>query len=150
MRKILDKLTNPWVGAAAFAIWNVIMYATLKYGNIPVKPKFWIGGSSFLPLIGSKVDKFIFALTVNVGVIVGSFLAAVATKEFFIRVPDKKIIIRSIIGGFFMGIGITLAPGTCSTPFVTGLPHLSVSSFFSILGTLIGAYIAYRVVGRKW
>jgi len=104
----------------------------------------------FYLLIGKKVDKFIFALTVNIGVIVGSFLAAVVTKEFIIRIPDKKIVIRSVIGGFLMGIGITLAPGTCSTPFVTGLPHLSVSSLFSILGILIGAYIAYRVVGRKW
>ncbi len=136
-----DILTKVWAGALAFAIVNVLMYLTIG--------RFWIGGSSFLPLIGSKVDKFLFALIVNFGIITGAFISAVLSKEFFIRKPSKDIVIRAIIGGILMGIGITLAPGTCSTPFMTGMPMLSANSFLSALGIVIGAYIGYKMVGRK-
>ncbi len=130
-----------WVGAVLFSIVNVFMYYSIG--------KFWIGGSSFLPLIGSQVQKFLFPLVVNAGVVVGTFLAALLTREFIIRKPTSDIVKRSILGGFLMGIGVTLAPGTCSTPFVTGMPMLGVNSFLSVIGIVIGAYIGYRWVGRK-
>ena len=59
-------LTNPLVMVGCFAVLNVIMYLTIH--------KFWIGGSSFLPMIGKLGDgsKFLFALIVNLGVIVGA------------------------------------------------------------------------------
>ncbi len=139
--RLKEVSTKVWVGAILFAVWNVFMYYYLG--------KFWIGGSSFLPMILSQVDKFMFAFVVNLGLITGAFIAAIATREFFIRKPDANIIKRSILGGFLMGIGVTLAPGTCSTPFVTGAPMLGVNSFLSIIGIIIGAYIGYKWVGRK-
>lgn len=138
MKNIFSKV---WFWAALFALWNVFMYYSIN--------KFWIGGSSFLPLIGSQVEKFLFPLAVNIGLVVGAFLSALAAKEFFIRKPNTEIIKRSVIGGFLIGVGITLAPGTCSTPFVTGIPHLGLNSFISAIGIIIGAYIGYKLVGRK-
>ncbi len=133
--------TKVWFWAALFAIWNVFMYYFIG--------KFWIGGSSFLPLIGFKVEKFLIPLTINLGLITGAFISAVVSKEFFIRKLNKETLIRAVIGGFLMGIGFTLAPGTCTTPFVTGMPMLGVNSFLSALGIIIGAYIGYKIVMRK-
>lgn len=126
--------------AAAFAVLNVLMYLLMK--------KFWIGGSSFLPLIGDlgPGNKFLFAFLVNVGLIIGSLLSSVLNKEFIFRLPKKSQMPRIMIGGFLIGVGVTLCPGTCTTAFVTGIPMLSASSFLSAAGIILGSYISYKIL----
>lgn len=137
--------SNYWAMAAGFALLNVIMYVTIA--------KFWIGGSSFLPMIG-KLGKegapyaFLFAFIVNMGVILGAFLGAMLFGEFRLRMPNKNNWWKGVVGGILIGIGVTLGPGTCTTAFVTGIPFLSVSSFLSAIGITIGAYIVYKVTMR--
>lgn len=130
----------PLAMAGAFALLNIFMYLTIE--------RFWIGGSSFLPMVGifGPENKFIFALTVNLGVIIGAFIGAISNDEFIFRLPRRSNIPRAILGGILIGIGVTLAPGTCTTCFVTGMPMLSISSFLSAAGIFIGAYAVYRLV----
>lgn len=125
---------------AGFAFLNIAMYFLFK--------KFWIGGSSFLPLIGKlgPDNKFLFAFSVNIGVIVGSFIGAASNKEFILRLPKLKQLPKAILGGLLIGIGVTIAPGTCTTAFVTGIPMLSVSSFLSAAGIILGAYMMYNIL----
>ena len=127
-----------WLMALGFALLNVIMYFTIK--------KFWIGGSSFLPMIGmmGPKNKFLFAFVVNVGVILGSFIGAKSFGEFKVRMPAGKDLWKGVLGGALIGVGVTLAPGTCTTSFVTGMPMLSVSSFLSGAGIFIGAFTVYN------
>ena len=127
---------------AGFAGLNVVMYLVLG--------KFWIGGSSFLPLIGQMGDKnkFLLAFIVNMGVIIGALIGARSQGEFKWRLPQKKDLPRAVAGGMLIGAGVTLCPGTCTTSFVTGMAMLSVSSFLSGAGIIIGAYIMFRVVWR--
>ena len=124
---------------AFFGLWNVAMYLAIH--------KFWIGGSSFLPLIGKlgPENKFLFAFVVNLGVIAGAFLGALSGREFRLRPPRRERIPRMILGGVLIGMGVTIAPGTCTTAFVTGMPMLSVSSFLSAAGIFLGAYIMFRL-----
>jgi len=126
-----------------FSTLNVIMYFSIK--------KFWIGGSSFLPMIGKlgPNNALLFAFLVNMGVIVGAFLGALFSKEFILKIPQMKDIPKAIIGGILIGIGITLAPGTCTTSFVIGFPMLSISSFISGAGIFIGGYIVYLTILKK-
>lgn len=128
---------------SGFAVLNVAMYALIK--------KFWIGGSSFLPLIGElgPGNKFFFAFMVNVGVIVGAMIGALISKEFIFRLPAKNQLLKLIVGGFFIGMGITICPGTCTTAFVTGMPMLSVSSFLSAAGIILGAYIVFKIMVKQ-
>ena len=129
--------------AAGFAGLNVLMYFSIH--------RFWIGGSSFLPMVGKlgPGNAFLFAFIVNMGVIMGAFLSAISHGDFKLRLPSGKRWIRSIIGGILIGVGVTLAPGTCTTAFVTGMPMLSVASFLSAAGIFIGGFIVYRLaVGR--
>lgn len=134
-----------WV--SCFAIINVLMYLFIK--------KFWIGGSSFLPMVGvlgkeGAETAYLFAFIVNIGLIVGAFIASMTSKEFVFRLPkNTHVIVRAIIGGILIGIGITLAPGTCSTVFITGMPMLSINSFLSAVGIFIGAFISYRYVTKR-
>ena len=138
------RLKSPIYMVGYFAILNVIMYLTIK--------KFWIGGSSFLPMIGMLGDgnKFLFAMLVNVGVIGGAFLGAYSSGEFRLRRPNPSVLPKAIAGGILIGMGVTLAPGTCTTAFVTGMPMLSVSSFLSAAGIFVGTYIVYSItLGRR-
>ena len=135
---------NPLFWVACFALLNVFMYFAIA--------KFWIGGSSFLPMIGQFGDgnKFIFAFIVNIGIIVGSLIAALGSKEFILRFPKTaNNWMKAVVGGILIGMGVTLAPGTCSTVFITGMPMLSVNSFLSAAGIFIGAYLSYRLVVRR-
>jgi sulfur transporter len=145
LRELKPLLKNPLFWVACFAFLNVIMYITIA--------KFWIGGSSFLPMIGEfGVDnKFLFAFIVNLGIIAGSLISALGSKEFVFRIPkNSNNVIKAVVGGILIGMGVTLAPGTCSTVFITGMPMLSVNSFLSAAGIFIGAYISYRlVIGRE-
>jgi hypothetical protein len=134
---------NPLLMAGGFALLNVLMYLTIH--------KFWIGGSSFLPLIGDcgAGNKFLFAFLVNVGVIGGAFLGAYTSGEFRLRAPKAGVLPKAIIGGILIGVGVSLAPGTCTTAFVTGMPMLSASSFVSAAGIILGAYAVYSFTLRR-
>ncbi len=130
---------KPLLFVGGFAVLNVAMYLLIH--------RFWIGGSSFLPMIGiaGPGNKFLFAFIVNLGVIAGSLVGALSSGEFRFRLPRSGSIPKAVLGGILIGIGVTLAPGTCTTCFVTGIPMLSVSSFLSAAGIFIGAYIVYRI-----
>lgn len=138
-------MKSPWKSsvfwAGCFALLNIVMYLTIH--------KFWIGGSSFLSMIGEfgPDKKFLFAFIVNLGVIGGAFISAIIGGTFHVRLPRKQALPHAIVGGFLIGMGVTLAPGTCTTAFVTGIPMLSVASFLSVAGIFIGAYIVYRIRG---
>lgn len=134
---------NAYFWVSGFAVLNVAMYLAIG--------KFWIGGSSFLPMIGQFGDdnKFLFAFIVNMGVLLGAALGALVSKEFSFRFPNKEQVIKGIIGGTLIGMGITLAPGTCTTAFVTGMPMLSVASFLSAAGIFMGAYVMYKIIYRN-
>jgi hypothetical protein len=131
-----------YVVVAGFAVLNVVMYLLIS--------KFWIGGSSFLPMIGQlgPDSKFLFAFVVNLGVIVGSFIGAKVSGEFRLRGIRSRDILRAVLGGTLIGMGVTVCPGTCTTAFVTGMPMLSVSSFLSAAGIFIGAFIVHRILWR--
>ncbi len=103
-----------------------------------------------MPMIGltGPEQKFLFAFVVNLGVIAGALAGAGYSGEFRLRYPKKENIFKAVIGGILIGIGVTLAPGTCTTAFVTGIPMLSVSSFLSAAGIVAGAYIMYRILWR--
>ena len=97
--------------------------------------------------IAGPGKSFLFAFIVNLGVIAGSAVGAVTSGEFRLRLP--RAVPRAVLGGVLIGIGVTLAPGTCTTAFVTGIPMLSVASFLSAAGIFIGAYIVYRLTWRR-
>ncbi|MBN1625661.1 MAG: YeeE/YedE family protein [Deltaproteobacteria bacterium] len=131
---------QPTFLVGCFALLNVAMYLSIK--------KFWIGGSSFLPMIGitGTENKFLFAFIVNLGVIAGAMIGAISSREFRLRIPRPVDLPRTILGGILIGIGVTLAPGTCTTSFVSGMEMLSVSSYLSAAGIFIGAYIMFKII----
>lgn len=79
------------------------------------------------------------------GLFVGAFIAAKATGEFRIRIPDATTAVRSVGGGLLMGVGATLAGG-CTVG--NGMVQ---TSLFSFQGWVALLFIAVGIgVGAKF
>lgn len=79
------------------------------------------------------------------GLLVGAFIAAKATGEFRIRVPDATTAVRSVAGGLLMGVGASLAGG-CTVG--NGMVE---TSLFSFQGWVALLFIAVGIgVGAKF
>lgn len=80
-----------------------------------------------------------------VGILVGSFIAAKASGEFRVRVPDAPTIIKSIVGGVGMGIGAALAGGCTIGNSMVQTAQFSYQGWLSFLMTFIGVGIGTRL-----
>lgn len=79
-----------------------------------------------------------------IGLFIGAFIAAKASGEFRVRVPDATTTVRAIIGGIGMGVGAALAGG-CTVG--NGMVQ---TSLFSYQGWVALGFIALGVyVGTK-
>lgn len=87
------------------------------------------------------------------GLLVGAFIAAKATGEFRIRIPDATTSVRSVGGGLLMGVGASLAGG-CTVG--NGMVETSLFSFqgwvallFIAVGIGVGAKIWLKPAAPK-
>lgn len=79
------------------------------------------------------------------GLLIGAFIAAKATGEFRVRIPDATTAVRSVAGGLLMGVGATLAGG-CTVG--NGMVQ---TSLFSFQGWVALVFIAVGIgVGAKF
>jgi len=84
-----------------------------------------------------------------IGIIIGSAVAAVWTKEFKLRMPKKPITyVQVLIGGLLMGVGAVTAGGCNIGHFLTGVPQLAISSIIAsicfVLGNWAMTWVLYR------
>lgn len=87
------------------------------------------------------------------GIFIGAFIAAKASHEFRLRVPDGLTIIRSLIGGLLMGLGATWAGG-CTIG--NGLTRTAVFTYqgwvalaFMIFGVWTASYFMFVAPARR-
>ncbi|WP_374928290.1 YeeE/YedE thiosulfate transporter family protein [Kytococcus sedentarius] len=80
-----------------------------------------------------------------VGILLGSFLAARASGEFRVRVPDASTIHRAIGGGAAMGVGASLAGGCTVGHGMVATAQLSWEGWIATVMMFVGAGIAARV-----
>ncbi|MBW7850169.1 MAG: YeeE/YedE family protein [Rhodospirillales bacterium] len=79
------------------------------------------------------------------GVIVGSFLMAVATNSFHVEAfSDTGDMGRHMVGGAIMGIGGVTAMGCTIGQGLTGLSTMAMGSVIAFLSILAGAYIGLK------
>ena len=87
-----------------------------------------------------------FGLVSLLGVIVGSFLYAVLTKNFRIEwFLNLKDFVTHAIGAVFMGIGGVLAMGCTIGQGVTGISTLALGSFMAMLSIILGSALTMKV-----
>jgi uncharacterized protein len=88
-----------------------------------------------------------FGVTVMVGVVLGSFLAAKWTKSFRLQgFETPKDMLRYMGGGTLMGIGGALAMGCSIGQGLTGFSTLTYASMLAFVAMILGARLAQRTL----
>jgi len=89
---------------------------------------------------------------VIVGIILGSFITALISKEFSIVKTDKKIVLKTVFGSMLMGIGAVWAKGCLMGNGLVATSQLATRAWsallFISLGIWFGAWFMY-VRGSK-
>ncbi len=76
------------------------------------------------------------------GIFLGSFIAAKGSREFKWRLPERKIIATSAIGGILMGIGASLAGGCTIGNGLTNTAIMTWQGWIGLFATILGVWIA--------
>lgn len=105
--------------------------------------------------VTGEQDNLNWGVMLVLGILIGAFIAARATGEFRVRVPDSVTSVRAVFGGLMMGVGASLAGG-CTVG--NGMVQTSLFSFqgwvallFIALGVGVGAKIWLKpaTAGKK-
>jgi len=137
-----------WVGAILAGILNVIMFGI-------VSP--WSGSAGYASF-GKNFYKIIGALgfegtqsilnnkwaMLNIMIVVGSFISALLSKNFAIRIPPVGELIKGFLGGVLMAIGATVGIGCTIGGFFSGVPALSGGAIMLTIGLFIGTIVGVK------
>ncbi len=83
------------------------------------------------------------------GLVIGSFVAALLAGEFKLRVPRQgRRYVQTLGGGILMGYGAGLGIGCTLGAFFAGIPSLSLSGWVFGLGLLGGAWAGVGAIRR--
>ncbi|WP_342578641.1 YeeE/YedE family protein [Psychrobacillus sp. FSL K6-2843] len=141
-------VTAVLVGAIAVLAWPLSV-ATGRIGGLGITTP----SANILQYLTTGDTAFInWGVFLVLGIFIGSFIAAKASREFRFRMPDVKTGINSFVGGNLMGFGASLAGG-CSIG--NGLVMTAMMTWqgwialvFMILGTWTAVYFVF-VRGRQ-
>lgn len=96
---------------------------------------------------GSTID---FGVAAVAGVITGSFLYAVTTRNFRLETfTDRSDMLRHIVGGIAMGFGGVLALGCTIGQGVTGMSTLALGSLLSLASIVAGSVVTMKIQYRR-
>jgi len=136
----------PWGVTGELARWsNNIM------GIINIPPPVALGMSDIGGCAGRAGESGIFTHTfaVTVGVLPGSLMGALFSKEFKLRFPQSpKRYVQALGGGIIMGYAAGLAVGCTIGAFFSSIPSLSLSGWLFAISLAGGAFIGVKVVKR--
>jgi uncharacterized membrane protein YedE/YeeE len=86
-----------------------------------------------------------FGITLVAGVVMGSFVTALATQRFHLEgYSSPRHMLRSIGGAALMGAGGAMAYGCSIGQGLTGLSTLALASFVAVAGILLGSTLGLR------
>ena len=80
-----------------------------------------------------------------VGILVGSFIAAKASGEFRVRVPDSAQVVKSVAGGLGMGIGASWAGGCTIGNAMVETAQFSFQGWIAFLFMFLGVGLGTKV-----
>ncbi|MGO4956899.1 YeeE/YedE family protein [Luteococcus sp. Sow4_B9] len=94
-------------------------------------------------LVTGNAERIDWGVLLVLGILVGSFIAAKASGEFKVRVPDATIVLRSVFGGLGMGVGAAWAGGCTIGNSMVESSQFTFQGWlafgFTLLGVGIGA-----------
>ena len=83
---------------------------------------------------------------IGIGFVLGAFVSACLGKDFALRVPPYREMVKAVIAGILMGIGATLAGGCNVGGFYNAVGNLSANGFAMMLGLVFGVILGLKML----
>ncbi len=137
-----------WVGGIVLGTLNILLFAIKSPWGASGGINNW--GENVYRLLGLfNLDNAKPLLTNNYGMlclflVIGSFIAALLSKEFAFRVPPVGELIKGFIGGSLMALGATFGIGCTIGAFFSGMPALSGGAIIFTIGLFFGVIVALK------
>jgi uncharacterized membrane protein YedE/YeeE len=167
LRGVFRREWSPLVGGVVLALLNVLLF--IKYRPIGVVGEIsrWsndLGNIAGMPVgvqkgleglagcaaaLAEGASWFTDGFMLNIGIIVGAFVAAVLAREFRLRIPRQpQRYVQSLGGGLVMGYGAGLGLGCTLGAFYSAIPSLALNGWVYALAMAGGALIGTRIIRR--
>jgi len=131
---------RPWGAVGAIRNWgDWIMYGLGKV----------VGTDAGLFAFYEEAPKAILVGTgsvIGVGFVVGAFVSACLGKEFALRIPPYREMVKAVIAGILMGIGASLAGGCNVGGFYNAIGNLAANGFSMMLGLVFGVVLGLKLL----
>ena len=75
-----------------------------------------------------------------VGIILGSFITTLISKEFSIVKTDKKVVVKTVFGSMLMGIGAVWAKGCLMGNGLVATSQLATRAWLALLFISLGIW----------
>jgi hypothetical protein len=145
---------SPYLGAILLVLVIIGLMINGLFWGVFGGVKFW--GDWFNNLIGlgpilgvpQELDSFLMhrMSLMNIMLVLGSFCAALLSRQFLPRRPPKLEYIWAILGGSLLGIGAALAGGCTTGGFFNPILHASPAGWAMCAGLLLGAAIGLKLL----
>lgn len=83
---------------------------------------------------------------IGIGFILGAFISACLGKEFALRIPPYREMVKAVIAGVLMGIGASLAGGCNVGGFYNALGNLGANGFTMMFGLVFGVVLGLKLL----
>ncbi|MBU0657144.1 MAG: YeeE/YedE family protein [Gammaproteobacteria bacterium] len=145
---------SPYLGGILLVLVIIGLMINGLFWGVFGGVKFW--GDWFNNLIGlgpllgvpQKLDSFLMhrMSLMNIMLVLGSFCAALLSRQFLPRRPPKLEYIWAMLGGCLLGIGAALAGGCTTGGFFNPVLHASPAGWAMWAGLLLGAAIGLKLL----
>ncbi len=137
-----------WVGGITLSTLNILLFTIKSPWGASGGIKNW--GDNFYNLIGvfnienvTPTNLSLYGMLCLLTVL-GSFVAALFSKQFALRIPPIGELIKGFIGGALMAIGATVGIGCTIGSFYSGVPALSGGAIVFTIGLFLGVLVALK------
>lgn len=145
---------SPYLGGILLVLVIIGLMINGLFWGVFGGVKFW--GDWFNNLIGlgpilgvpQELDNFLMhrMSLMNIMLVLGSFCAALLSRQFLPRRPPKLEYIWAALGGCLLGIGASLAGGCTTGGFFNPVLHASPAGWAMWAGLLMGAAIGLKLL----
>lgn len=83
---------------------------------------------------------------IGIGFVAGAFISACLGKDFALRIPPYREMVKAVIAGILMGVGATLAGGCNVGGFYNAIGNLAANGFTMWLGLVFGVILGLKLL----
>lgn len=155
--EFFKKTLDPVVALAAIAVLDIFLFLLIGSWTVGGGETMMTGLAAQF-VLGDAIERIPFwqlvfvpdagywKIYISLGMLTGAIIGAVASKEFFLRMPKRlSEWVMITIGGLLMGIGIRFAFVCNVSTFFGMTPEMNMGGYLAISGIIAGAWVGSMI-----